>query len=253
MKLHEDTRKIQETLGNYCRTGGKLELPGLTPGRVRHYHRLVMNVVKDTLSVAFPITRAALPDSGWNELVTGFFEQGDPRTPRVWMLPLEFYRFHLYRESGTRLGLPWLNDLLLFEWMEIEVHTMPDVDPGPYVNHGKLLNDALVFNPEKRLLSLDYPVHLHPVEQASGMKGSWFVMLYRLPESGNVRFLDLSPLHVHILAEMEEREAAVSDLKAEIARISGIESEAFLDETLEKLLGAFMEKQLILGFKPTDQ
>jgi hypothetical protein len=132
--------------------------------------------------------------------------------------------------------------------MEIEVHTMPDRPYPEYVMKGNLFLDRLAFNPEHEIVQLEYPIHTHPASQASGMKGDYFALLYRLPESGNVKFLALSPLNTYILTRLMEAEVPLNDIKGEFARIAGIESGRYLDDSLEKFLGDLMDRKLILGF-----
>jgi hypothetical protein len=248
MSLREETREIQELLGEYCRTGEEQELPGITPGRIHHYRRLVWNAVKDTLDTAFPITLAALGEDSWEELVSDFFAAGLPQTPQVWKLPFEFYLYHAKQETGKRLKLNYLDDLLLFEWMEIEVHTMPDRPYPEYVEKGNLFLDKLAFNPEHEIVQLAYPIHIHPAKQASEMKGDYFALLYRMPESGNVRFLALSALNTYILTRLMEANVPLNEIKGEFARLAGIESGRYLDEALKKFFSDLMERKLILGF-----
>ncbi len=249
MHLRKETIAIQEQLGEYCRTGEERELPGITPGRIHHYRRLISNVVHDTLRTAFPITVAALEESQWEELVQDFFSEGIPQTPQVWKLPFEFYEYHAGRETGKRLDLPFLDDLLYFEWMEIEIHTMPDRPYPDYVSKGDLFKDILVFNPEYEIVQLEYPIHTHPVKEALQMKGDYFALLYRLPESGHVQFLGLSALNVYIITRLQEENAPLNEIKNEFARVAGIESERYLDDALEKYLGDLLERNMILGFK----
>ena len=248
MSLRKETREIQELLGEYCRTGEERQLPGVTPGRLHHYRRLVWNVVQDTLDTAFPITKTALGADSWEGLVKDFFTAGLPQTPQVWKLPYEFSLYHANQETGKRMQLAWLDDLLLFEWMEIEVHTMPDRPYPEYTNQGNLFRDKLAFNPEHEIMPLQYPVHTHPVKQARNMKGDYFALLYRLPETGNVQFLALSPLNTYIFTRLQEEEVPLDTLKGEFARLAGIESGRYLDDALEKFLRDLMDRKLILGF-----
>lgn len=248
MNLHKETIRNMEQLGEYCRTGIEQDVSGLAPGRVHHYRRLISNVVYDTLHRAFPITVAALGDETWNELVEEFFSTGLPQTPQVWKLPLEFYRYHAERESGDRRSLPFLDDLLYFEWMEIEIHTMPDRPNPPFQSEGDLMKDRLAFNPEYELVGLEYPVHTHPVKKAAQIKGDYFVLIYRLPGSGQVQFLDLSVLHVYIITRLQEELLPLNKIKHEIARVAGIESMRYLNEALRTFLGDLLERKMILGF-----
>lgn len=249
MRLREETIRIQEQLGEYCRTGVKRELPGVTPGRIHHYHRLVSNIVRDTLDTAFPITVAALGEDSWLLLVQDFFSAGIPQTPQVWRLPFEFYQYHAGRETGKKIGKPFLDDLLYFEWMEIEIHTMPDRPFPDFVVEGELFNDRLVFNPEHEIVQLEYPVHTYAVREAVHMKGDFFALLYRLPESGRVQFLNLSALNVYIITRLQEEKVPLQEIKNEFARVAGIESGRYLDDALKKFLGDLLERKLILGFE----
>ncbi len=248
MNLREDTIRIQEQLGEYCRTGEDQELPGVTPGRLHHYRRLVSNVVGDTLRTAFPISVAALGEELWDLLVQDFFSAGLPQTPQVWKLPFEFYEYHENRKTGERISKLWLNDLLCFEWMEIEVHTMADRSAPDFITEGDISKDALVFNPEYEIVHLEYPVHMHPALEVAELKGDYYALLYRLPETGHVQFLDLSALNIYIINRLQEEKVPLQELKGEFARVAGIESGRYLDEALQTFLGDLLKRKLILGF-----
>jgi uncharacterized protein len=248
MHLRKETIRVQEQLGEYCRTGVELELPGVTPGRIHHYRRLVTNVVKDTLQTAFPISVAALGEDFWESLVQDFFSNGIPQTPQVWKLPFAFYQYHASRETGKKNGKPYLDDLLYFEWMEIKVHTMPNRSYPDFVTEGDIFQDSLAFNPEYEIVKLQYPVHTHPVSEAIDLKGEYFILVFRMPVSGHVQFLHLSALNVYIIRHLQEVNMPLNEIKHEFARMAGIESGRYLDDALQQFLGDLMERKLILGY-----
>ncbi|MEN8229617.1 MAG: DNA-binding domain-containing protein [Bacteroidota bacterium] len=248
MHLREETAKIQELFGEYCRSGKETEIPGVTPGRVQHYRRLVYNVVRDTMDSAYPITLAALGEEHWDLLVQDFFSGGIPQSPQIWKLPFEFYRYHAGQETGSRIQKPYLEDLLYFEWIEIEVHTMPDRSYPDYVQHGDIFTDRLAINPEYEIIRLEYPVHLHSAEEATKHRGDYYALIFRVPDTGYVQFLDLSPLNTYIFIRLVEMEVPLDALKGDIANASGIESGKYLDDALSTFIGDLMKKKLILGF-----
>ncbi len=248
MNLRKETISNMELLGDYCRTGQEQDVSGITPGRLHHYRRLVSNVVNDTLRTAFPISVAALGEDAWQKLVNDFFSSGLPQTPQVWKLPLEFYQYHAGQKTGNKMNFPFLDDLLYFEWMEIEIHTMPDRPYPDFVSEGDLFRNILVFNPEYEIIQLEYPVHTLPVREAIHMKGDYFALLYRLPESGHVQFLSLSALNVYIITRLQEEKLALDRIKHEFARVAGIESGKYLDEALKLFLGDLLERKMILGY-----
>ncbi len=249
MKLSEDTARIQEQLGKYCRTGKETKIPGVTPGRLKHYRRLVNNVVRDVLDSGYPITLASLGEELWDELVQDFFVNGQPGVPQIWRLPYEFYTYHVAKETGQRIEKLYLDDLLYFEWMEIEVYNMPDRPFPDYVKEGSALENRLAFNPEYEIIRMSYPVHMYAAAEAAGMKGDYFVLIFRSPDTGYVQFLKLSALNVYILTRLVEEDLPAALLKGDIAQVTGIESGKFMDEALEKFIAELMEKQLILGFR----
>ncbi len=248
MKLRKDTEHIQHLLGRYVRDGIDRIIPGVAPGRVKHYRRLVYNVVKDTMDTAFPIARSALAEEEWDRMVHEFFSLESLHVPQIWKLPREFYRYHAAHDTGDRIGKPYLSDLLYFEWMEIEVHTMPD-RPFPEIRtEGNILSDPLAFNPEHELVRLAYPVHLHSAEQSIRLKGDYYVMVYRMPGTGNIQFLDLTELHVYMILKMIEERIPLASILGEIAQATGIESETYLEEALGQFIRELIDKKLVLGF-----
>jgi len=230
MKLRNETAEIQELLGTYCKTGVEVEIPGITEGRVHHYRRLVYNVVKSTMDQAYPITVASMNEEEWDGLVNEFFTKHPTTSTQIWKLPYEFYQYHILSDTANRLNRPYLNDLLYFEWAEIEIHTMPDKESEDFIQEGHPITDKLVLNPEYEMLQLEYPVHLQAVKGIEDQKGNYYVLLYREKETGNIKFLDLSILHAFILSKISESGAAISTFKGDLARIANVESEKYLDD-----------------------
>lgn len=252
MKLRSDTAAIQHRLGAFCRTGRGDAIPGTVERRLKHYRRLVRNGVMNTLTQAYPITVAALPDETWEEMVDGFFINHDPASARLWKLPEEFYHYHVSSGTSDRLRLPWLNDLLVFEWTEIDVHTMPDMALPRTVSQGSFLHDPLALNPEFQLLQLEYPVHKAALREATSRKGDYFVLVYREPDTGTVHFLDLSLVHAFILMRIQETGLPLGDLKGDVLKIAEVESETYLDRFLVQFARDLHSKKVILGFQPVE-
>lgn len=249
MKLRSETAEIQELLGKYCKTGVEVEIPGITEGRIHHYRRLVYKVVKNTMDQAYPISVASMDEEEWDSLVNEFFSNHPTTSTQIWKLPFEFYQYHFSSDTANRINRPYLNDLLYFEWAEIEIHTMPDKESEDYIGKGNSITDQLVLNPEYEMIQLEYPVHLKAVKGIEEHKGDYYVLLYREQESGNVKFLDLSIIHAYILSKISETGAAISTFKGALASIANVESEKYLDDYLEEFIASLMKRGLILGYR----
>lgn len=249
MKLRSETAEIQELLGKYCKTGEEVVIPGITEGRIHHYRRLVYNVVKNTMNQAFPITVASMDEEEWDKLVHEFFSNHPTTSTQIWKLPYEFYQYHISSDSAGRLKKPYLNDLLYFEWAEIEIHTMPDKNIISYTDVGNPLSDKLVLNPEHEIIQMEYPVHMRAVKGIELKKGNYFVLLYREPGTGHVKFLDLSILHAFILTRIFETGESVQSFKGDIAQLAQVESEKYLDDYLTGFINNLIDRQMILGYR----
>lgn len=250
MLLTKNTHDIQSGLASYCRTNTPVNLPGITPGRVHHYRRLVYNIIDDTFSGAFPITRSFLTDDEWDFLVDRFFSNHPCSTPSIWRLPKEFYEYVQQHPSVLNEKYPFLTDLLYFEWLEIEIHTMPDEPALPYREKGDLINDELVLNPEFRLVQLEYPVHCtKPADLLKHTKPSInFVLIFRHPETGNVEFFDLSALYAILITQLHETQKPVSTLLDSICPLFNLEHNLAVSNEVEVFVNELMNKKFIRGF-----
>ena len=250
MLLNYGTKHIQYQLANYCRTGKITDLPGVREDRLPHYHRLVNNGINNTLEQAYPLTKQLLAQNQWESAVTAFIQEHDNQTPFIWKLPYEFYGFVKEKKFSEAFDIPYLNDLLYFEWVEIEVHTMPDIQAGPYQEHGDLFDDTLVVNPGHELISLEYPVHLYPFDKIGENKGSYFILVFRTPEQGHVKFIDVSVLYAFIFEHLKFHPRPLLDI------VNDAKSTFKLSSNKENLINAvknfikdLMAQKAILGFK----
>lgn len=222
MLLKVETKNIQEQLADYCRTGVEKPIAGTRSDRLPHYRRLVYNVIKNTMESAFPITEEWLPSEEWETLVYDFFAQHQSQTPSVWKLPKEFVEFVTETDYAETLHKPALNDLLWFEWLEIEVHTMPDSREPISSSSTFTSNTPLTVNPYFRIQQAAYPIHLMHANEAAKHQGQWFILLYREIHSGRVKFIRLSVLHAVLLEKLSEQPQSLQSLLPIITSLLGI-------------------------------
>ncbi len=247
--LERDTEKIQHKLAKYCRTGEETHIEGARNSRLHHYRRLVKNVINSTMKHAYPITREVLGKEQWDKLISLFFTQHDPQTPKVWELPYELCEFVKENDIASALNLPILEDLMYLEWIEIQVHTMEDEDIPDFTSDGDLLSDTLVINPEHVLIRLEYPVHKLSAGEAGKKKGNYFVMVFREPESGRVRFINLSVLFVYLLNRIKLEGKPAISFADDIMKQFNIRDRDLVFKSIEAFLDDMIKQEAILGFK----
>lgn len=212
MQPDNSTTHHQSALANYCRTGSYQAIPGVRATHVIQYRRLVYNVVNDMLQSAYPLTRDLLGEDDWEELVQTFFSLHACQSPQVWYMPKELYEYVIQEEHPLLIKYPFLGELLQLEWLEIALFMMEDKPVADSPN-----GDQLVLNPEHELLHFQYPVHVKEARSiVAGDKGDYFLVMFREPATGDVRFMQLSPALARMIELLENRLMSIATLTAEI-------------------------------------
>lgn len=248
--LQPETYRAQRNLAVYCRTGKLAAIPGINKTHARHYRRLVFNVIRETLENAFPLTARFLPAGEWEKLVESFFSHHPCHSAQVFRLPGEFCEYVKAQEKNLTKKYPFLNDLLYFEWIEIDLHLMPDLEYPACREKGDWLRDAVACNPECRLVSFQYPVHLYPPELAKDRPGNYFLLLFREQESGDIRFINISVLFAFIIEQVVQRGATLEKILDGAAETFKITDRELLTENTLSFLQELKKEQFILGFEP---
>lgn len=245
-KLRAETHRQQQGLANYCRSGKAPSLVGLTDGRLHHYRRLTFNIVKDALTRTYPLSVSLLLDEQWEILCHNFFEHHSCQSPQVWKMPEELIS---YVESGqTQLvkSYPHLLELMRFEWKEVEYYMMPD-RPIPASSTGHFWFDPWIFHPEHEVLALEYPVHTKTSNQISDKdKGQYHCLIFRHPESGKVRFLNLNPFLAWMIETVKTERVSIEALFPTIRSMFGISDSELLRHKAESFFMKLKDSGVII-------
>ena len=192
-----ETYSIEKALVNGCRTGIFPEITGTKKKGLKQYRRLIYNNINNAIKQAFPITHKVLSTENWNEMISDFIESHNSHTPQIWKMPGEFAEFVIKRNYKTMFSMPFLDDLLNFEWEEVVIYTL-DKDSAPPTLPFQIEQEnnvkTMLVNPVHKILKLAYPVHLYSVNEALNHKGEFHLLVYRTPDF-KVKFVDLPVLH----------------------------------------------------------
>lgn len=247
MLLKTETHNQQSRLAQYCRTGVSNELLEANHERLPHYRRLVFSVVKDALETTFPIAFKFILSEIWEEIVYNFFCFHNCQHTQVWRMPEEFYQFCKNENYAAKYDLPYLNDLLNFEWLEAEMYVMEDLEYPKFIENTNWLKEKIVVNPEHKIVKLEYPVHLQIPEEAVKKKGNYFLLLYREKETGRVQFVNLSVLITFLVENIVLQEKTVEEIFNDILLIFGINDLSLLQKEAFKFLKDLYQKGFVLG------
>lgn len=248
MLLHKETYDLQHKLANYCRDGNLIHIDGTRKDRLPHYRRLIYNMINDALETAYPITKQVFHEDEWDGLVYDFFRSWEIQTPILWKMPFTFYEYCFQNNIGQKLNRPYLNDLLYFEWIEIEVYNMPDRDIPAYNAKNSLLDNKIVINPEHEIVMLEYPVFKMPVSELEKNKEEYFLLVYREQKNLSVRFFEMSKAMVWLFENMYTGKKTGKQILQEAEHILNLNKKT-INELSDSLLPDLLDKGIILGAK----
>jgi hypothetical protein len=202
-------KDYQRAFSDYCRTGDFTTLPVYSEERAKVYHSLISNGIEDALSRAYPLTIKVLGQAEWSALVKKFQATEALPSPQLWKMPYSLIPYAEREGLSRKFNRPYLSDLLLFEWIEIEVQMMPDLLPT-YLAPTE--QNQIWINPEHQLLKFSYPVFRTIEEPEVLANGEYSVLCYREPESGEVHFVELSQTLANLIERLEESPQNISTL-----------------------------------------
>ncbi len=250
MLLKESTKTQQILLSEYTRSGNEniiAQLNNVKTKGIRYYRELIFNIIWDGISNAYPIATNFLGEEKMKELTNDFFTHHKCQDPQVWAMPKEFKDYIINNRKDLCEQHPFLPDLLLFEWIEIELFMMPDEPLPPYSENGNILKDKFVLNPELQILFFQYPVHTtHPMHIQKKDKGEYFVLAHRHPDTKEIIFTQISPVVVKIIEALYETPLSITQIQ-EILSLSSLQQK----EQVKQFIRETFQNKIILGFEKT--
>ncbi len=197
------------------------------------YRKLVFNRFEDFIRTSFPLFTYFAEDE-LSSLIEEFLKLRHPH-PLLIDLGREFLQFFREKDTPLKKRIPFLEDLLLYEWTEIEIFNAPDEETEREFSwEGKY-----IFSRSSRLLHLTYPVHraeeLSEDEIIEGA-GNYHFILYRDREH-EVRRAKLTPFVYGFL-----RAVGSGKVPADVIDNSGLgkedkeESKPYLERFLKDLV-----------------
>ncbi|MDA3906542.1 MAG: DNA-binding domain-containing protein [Bacteroidales bacterium] len=248
MQFPNPSFKYQNDLAHFCRTGEYIPIPGIIKKNVGRYRNLIYSIVEDSLQSAYPLTSNLLEEKEWDDLVHEFFSSHRCQSPLVGQMPKELHDYMLETDNHLLFKYPFLSDLLMMEWYEVEIFMMEDKEIPNYTGKGVLSTNLLVINPELVILSMNYPVHLKNASKITiEDESQYFVCLHREQETGKVRFTDIKYAHVELIETLLNKDVSFTALLKIFLKYAK-EEDAII--ALSQFLKASIESKLILGFSP---
>ena len=240
--LKTATKKQQQLLAEYCRTGNIPSGLLAKTDRLHHYRRLVYNVIYDTLASAYPITKAYLGKEKWKSLIDDFFKNYPNQSPQIWKMPYGLFEYLMDYPNPHSETFPFLAELVHFEWLEIELYAESDIEIGKAVSTLESIN----INPHHRIVQLSYPFHRLSVAAAIQSPETKFVVLFRNLENYKIEFSEVSILVAQVLKALPENDCDFLHTMKKIAVNYNISEVELIEKQAHTLLSKFKQLGLFL-------
>ncbi|MDG4812342.1 putative DNA-binding domain-containing protein [Hydrogenovibrio sp. 3SP14C1] len=210
--------------------------------RLKAYESLFFNNLYDFFSNLFPILKAIVGDTRWQEIIREYLIKHRAKSPLFHELGQEFILF-LQNEFESKPGDPdYMLELAHYEWVELALSIEEqegflnplDVEPD--------LDSAYEVSPVAAPLAYEWPVHKIMVDQVVDTKPDCITTLLAFrDEEDQVQFIELSPVLYELVQAMTENseQATVRALLHRLCKDLGLEKdkiEGFAVSILEDLI-----------------
>lgn len=246
--MSEALFELQNAFAERIRSPSKTTIPaGIAPDRMAVYEDLMFGGLKECLQTAFPVLSEVISETLQNDLVSGFLETHQAKTPLFYELPEEFL-IYLMQEREAANDPPYLAELAHFEWVELAMELMDEPVPEPLRLGLAKPEDSLKLAPLLQVLGYTYPVHeiSNEFEPTEADKGSYFIAIYRNGQC-EVQMLAVSLLAARLLQLLQQYELNRSKVTQILADEMQRPVEAHFETEITSLIEQLQLKGVILS------
>lgn len=173
---------------------------GIEDRRLGIYRDLLYRNIEGFIANSFPVLRSIIADEQWHRMVRRYFAEHRARTPLFPKLPQEFLHY-LADERTPDYGLPFMQELAHYEWLELEASLdKREIDDSSVDKNSNCLTGVPVLNPIARAHSYQYPVHrISPSYQPTEVGDEpTYLVVYR-DRRDTVGFMQLNPITARLI------------------------------------------------------
>ena len=203
---------------------------------INTYKELIHYRFKEVILSAFPRFLELLEEGTINQLIVDFIKS-KPQTPFIWKMPDEFRHFLAKHELAKKY--PFMDDLLWFEWIEIELfmghYQLTETKEFSWDKAYTLSDSALV-------KELNFPVHYDEGYEQGAVYP--LLMFYNF-QSHDVHFQEITPFLQQLFLSLKSK--SIEQSLKELCKTYDIdlsEVKELLQETLQDFVQSRILKEL---------
>ena len=203
------------------------------------YANLLFYRLKDLFSKSFPRFTKLVGDEIFSKLIYDFLKHG-ASNPILWKVNDEFKDFVL---KNSVLEIPFLEDLLYFEYLEIEMY-MSDFSKEKKATYS--LNNSYRLSNAVKLITLSYPVH-HPdfdTNSEAFQRGEQFILLYHKEKTNEIIHEEITAFSREFLQMLKKKDSLLAHIQ-DIATVYELDRQEIL-EVYEGVLQRYVQDKILV-------
>jgi uncharacterized protein len=200
-----DFQRYQQEFTAHIRNPSAHKKPaGIVPARMAVYREAVFNNIFESVSVCFPVCRAAIGKRAWRALLKDFVKSYPAQSPIFREIPQQFLHFLSTLNTQAKPQPAFLAALAHYEWVELAV-SAHQTEPIKLSKKPNWLAEKPVLTPAHMLLEYDFAVHKITKGKLPKTTEKTYLLVFRNAEF-EVKFIELNPTTFQLLQLIEKNE-----------------------------------------------
>jgi len=211
-------------------------------GRFRVYREMISERFLETVQNISPVARSFLSEAEWSKLLWDFLKNQKVESEILRDLPYQLSQYLKTEAHPLKRKYPFLGELLEYEYLEIVMRFVRE-------DAGKTPRGMLRLNPAHVLGTFRWPVHFISEKFRDPKKlpqGEYHLLLWREPESLEVKFMDVNALAASLVKRLERGPAKASALLAAVAKQHRLKASSEFMREGKDLIADLAEKHILV-------
>ena len=206
----------------------------LNSKEVELYKELIFNRFLDSFEYAFPFTKEVLGDERFEFLVEDYVKEHHSKQI-LWQEAKGLVDFVIKNDWKFKKEFPFIDDLIYYEWLEIELSNENEEGNRTEFNWNKNYQ----ISKTARLNIYEYPVHKYEeleIDEIIQNKERYNLLVFREPQNFEIKTVELTDFVYQLLDEISSGVTPLNALKSKDIEVELEEITPYLENFFTELI-----------------
>lgn len=211
--------RLNEKLALYCGDGIiPIFRKNLKQSKNINFDNDIIKIISGSMKNAFPQTVQTISSKHWELIISDFYLTHNYKSFHFLTLPYDFYIFATESNYENKLSLPFLNDLMYYEWIVLDTKiSFQNIQKNKYSESGDFMNDIIIISPNHHIIQLTYPIHKYTPNESINQQGIYNLLIYTNQNNGQVKTIEMSDKEAYILGMIDTHKKDINTIIQELA------------------------------------